>query len=63
MPIETRTINASRIWFITDTHLFYTVSAYIERLNKIVEIKSSWTYDKNGTDQELKKINERKKIV
>ncbi len=40
---------------------YYFSDFYIPSLNMIVEIKSSWTYDKNGKDQKLRLINEIKR--
>lgn len=41
-----------------DNNHYYFSDFYIEKWNMIIEIKSSWTYDKNGTDPRLREINE-----
>lgn len=48
-------------YLLENNNHYYFSDFYIEKLNKIVEIKSTWTYDKNGKDQELKSLNEIKK--
>jgi len=48
-------------YLLEDNNHYYFSDFYIEKLNKIIEIKSSWTYDRNGKDQKLKEINEIKK--
>lgn len=40
---------------------YYFSDFYLPELNTIVEIKSSWTYDKNGKDLKLREINQIKK--
>jgi hypothetical protein len=48
-------------YLINEGKHYYFSDFYIPKMNMIVEIKSSWTYDKNGKDLELMKINQIKK--
>jgi hypothetical protein len=48
-------------YLLEDNSHYYFSDFYIKKLNKIIEIKSPWTYDRNGKDQKLKEINEMKK--
>lgn len=54
--------NGLRFNYLTDDNNHYYFSDfYLEKFNKIVEIKSKWTYDKNGRDLKLREINQIKK--
>lgn len=54
--------NGPTIEYLVDNYQYsYHSDFIIEELNLIVEIKSSWYYDKNGRDFIMKKFNEAKK--